>query len=391
MKTSSYKKLDPKNCVMCGMCLNHCPTYKISKNESESPRGRISIIHGLDNSQLKPSKSALEHINTCTLCLACESICPANVDFYTLMVNARDKYFKNQKLQFKIKTNLISFFLKNHYLKNIACTVIYYINNYRSRNFNNKVFKFMNYIQSYNKKYEKDYPNKKENMVGIFIGCATDLFQKEVANNAMNILRKNKINYEIIKNVKCCGSLDYNSGKIKEGIKNNKLINEKLNNEKYKSIIGYASGCSAFINKNNKDLNYQDATNFILNLLENKKNIKYKRTKKNICIHKPCTSKLAEIDFEKLFKAIKIVPGIEVFTFHDDYCCGAGAQNLIHNKDNSAKIIKSKIDFIKYKNIDYVLTCNIGCSLNFINEINTNNIKNIKVMHPITFLNNRII
>ena len=69
MEITSYKKLDPDNCAMCGMCLNHCPTYKISKNESESPRGRISIIHGLNNSMLQPSESALKHLNSCTCLL----------------------------------------------------------------------------------------------------------------------------------------------------------------------------------------------------------------------------------------------------------------------------------------------------------------------------------
>ena len=62
----SYKMLDPENCAMCGMCLNHCPTYKISNSESESPRGRISIIHGLNESMLEPSNAALKHINSCT-------------------------------------------------------------------------------------------------------------------------------------------------------------------------------------------------------------------------------------------------------------------------------------------------------------------------------------
>ena len=77
-----YKILDPDNCAMCGMCLNHCPTYKVNNNESESPRGRISIIHGLNASLLAPTESALKHLNSCTLCLACESACPAKVDFY---------------------------------------------------------------------------------------------------------------------------------------------------------------------------------------------------------------------------------------------------------------------------------------------------------------------
>ena len=80
-----YKILDPDNCVMCGMCMSYCPTYKVNNNESESPRGRISIIYALNNKMLEPSKSALSHINSCTLCLACESVCPANVNFYQLI------------------------------------------------------------------------------------------------------------------------------------------------------------------------------------------------------------------------------------------------------------------------------------------------------------------
>ena len=125
---SSYKILDPDNCAMCGMCLNNCPTYEITKNESESPRGRISIIHGLNDEMLEPSESALKHLNSCTLCMACESICPAKVNFYDLMTNARNKYFNNQTLIFKIKTILISSFLKNTFLKNIASTIIKLLN-----------------------------------------------------------------------------------------------------------------------------------------------------------------------------------------------------------------------------------------------------------------------
>ena len=79
---------------------------------------------------LEPSNSALKHINSCTLCMACESTCPAKVDFYNLMTLARNKYFKNQKLSFKFKTNLISLFLTNRFLKKLASyiLIIIYLN-----------------------------------------------------------------------------------------------------------------------------------------------------------------------------------------------------------------------------------------------------------------------
>jgi len=134
--------------------------------------------------------------------------------------------------------------------------------------------------------------------------------------------------------------------------------------------------------------NYEDATSYILNVLS-MNNANFKPSDLNVCIHKPCTTKLANINFENLIKTLKMVPKISVSIFEDRYCCGAGAQNLLHNKNNSLEIIYPKINFIKKNNIDIVLTYNIGCSLNFINAINLNNIDNVKVMHPISFFNDK--
>ena len=57
------------------------------------------------------------------------------------------------------------------------------------------------------------------------------------------------------------------------------------------------------------------------------------------------------------------------------------------------KRIKSSFahNFLKENKIDSLLTYNIGCSLNFINSINSSNDEKIKVLHPITFLNNMLV
>ncbi|MBX3691110.1 heterodisulfide reductase-related iron-sulfur binding cluster [Dokdonella sp.] len=75
-------------CVMCGLCLPHCPTYRLSRHEAESPRGRIALIRRIAAGE-PPSSSALEHLDHCLSCLSCQKVCPSQVRYGELIDGAR--------------------------------------------------------------------------------------------------------------------------------------------------------------------------------------------------------------------------------------------------------------------------------------------------------------
>jgi glycolate oxidase iron-sulfur subunit len=77
--------VETDRCVLCGLCLPHCPTYDITRNENNSPRGRIALIRAMAQKQLTPEKTLANHINSCLACFACESRCPAQVSYRKIL------------------------------------------------------------------------------------------------------------------------------------------------------------------------------------------------------------------------------------------------------------------------------------------------------------------
>ncbi|MDH5437009.1 MAG: 4Fe-4S dicluster domain-containing protein, partial [Gammaproteobacteria bacterium] len=76
---------EANRCVMCGLCLPHCPTYTQTRNENESPRGRIAMAYALAEEKLPVSESLYRHLDQCLLCRACERVCPSEVSYGHLM------------------------------------------------------------------------------------------------------------------------------------------------------------------------------------------------------------------------------------------------------------------------------------------------------------------
>lgn len=84
-------------CVQCGLCLPHCPTYRLDQAETESPRGRIAYIKAVATGMLAPTAAGDLHLDHCLGCRRCEGACPAGVEYGRLLVGARTAQFERSR------------------------------------------------------------------------------------------------------------------------------------------------------------------------------------------------------------------------------------------------------------------------------------------------------
>lgn len=99
------------NCVHCGLCLEVCPTYQLTGDENNSPRGRLRLWRKEQEGELKPDPWTEHYTSECVGCLACQPACPANVPYGEIFEQVRHQHVttgrSRPKMMLRIAANLV--------------------------------------------------------------------------------------------------------------------------------------------------------------------------------------------------------------------------------------------------------------------------------------------
>src|ERR1700722_12051866 len=98
------------DCVHCGLCLEACPTYVVTRAEMDSPRGRIYLMKALADGTLELDNDAVRHLDLCLECRGCETACPSGVHYGKLIEKAREYVEHNYRRPFseRLRNRLVA-------------------------------------------------------------------------------------------------------------------------------------------------------------------------------------------------------------------------------------------------------------------------------------------
>ncbi len=102
-------------CVHCGFCTATCPTYLLTGDELDSPRGRIYLAKDMLEKNRPADATTVKHLDRCLTCLACMTTCPSGVHYMHLVDHARQHIERTYRrpLTERVLRSFLAFVLPN--------------------------------------------------------------------------------------------------------------------------------------------------------------------------------------------------------------------------------------------------------------------------------------
>ncbi|MES9875251.1 MAG: (Fe-S)-binding protein, partial [Candidatus Sedimenticola sp. 6PFRAG7] len=236
------------HCVKCGLCLPHCPTYRITANEGDSPRGRIALIQAIAEGALTSPRADL-HLDSCLGCRNCEPACPSGVKYGALIDSARQIQAANSGLK---DPGVLWLASHAHKSWGISALRIYQNSGIRhlARIAGGEKFRRLDRLLPSPGPHEPKreiFPaaGKTRRRVGMFTGCVGRLADKNALRSATAVLNHLGIEVVMPADQRCCGAMHQHGGAPEKGEKLAEETLQTFNHRELDAIVTLASGCGA--------------------------------------------------------------------------------------------------------------------------------------------------
>lgn len=414
---------DPKlidTCVHCGFCLSTCPSYRVIGKETDSPRGRIYLMDGVNEGTIPLSSATVEHFDTCLGCLACVTTCPSGVQYDQLIAATRPQIERNypRSLPEKLLRSLIfNTFPYPNRLRFLLRPLSLYQKLgvqrlVRSLGFLPRISPQLAAMEAMlppipSQAFQDTLPElipaqgEKRYRVGMLLGCVQRLFNPEVNDATVRVLTANGCEVVIPPSQGCCGALSHHQGQEDQAKTLARQMIDSFAATGVDYVLINASGCGHTLKEYGRIL-----ADDPLYAKKSKQFVSQVRDVQEFLAEVGLTAKLSPLQAAPLTtvyqdachmlhgqkisvqprQLLKQIPGVQLREPLDAaLCCGsAGVYNILQ-PEVAEELGRQKVQNLTNTGASVIASANIGCFVQISKHLQLQG-KSILVLHPMQLL-----
>jgi len=414
---------DPKlidSCVHCGFCLSTCPSYRVIGKETDSPRGRIYLMDGVNEGTIPLSPATVEHFDSCLGCLACVTICPSEVQYDKLIEATRMQVERNHSRS-----------LPEKLLRQLIFSVFPYPNRLRlllrplglyQKTGLQKLVRSLGVIQQISPQlaameamlppisasaFQDPIPTVipaqgiQRYRVGMLLGCVQRLFNPDVNTATVRVLTANGCEVVVPNSQGCCGALTHHQGQEEQTKTLARQLIDSFADANVEFILINASGCGHTLKEYGHIL--ADDPTYANRAKEFAGKV---RDVQEFLAEVGLTTKLSPLQDQPLTMVyqdachmlhgqkisvqprtlLKQIPGVQLREPVDAaLCCGsAGVYNILQ-PEVAAELGRQKVQNLTNTGASMIASANIGCFMQISKHLELQG-KTVPVLHPMQLL-----
>jgi glycolate oxidase iron-sulfur subunit len=388
---------DIASCVACGLCLPHCPTYRLTGEESASPRGRIAAMRAVAEGRATLDDSFMEFMDLCLSCRACEDVCPSHVPFGRMMEGARAQIEPERPATERLaRTAGLDWLLS----RNWALTAAAALGPLAKPFLPNRMSRLM--PRTSLRDLARPLPRVTQpsgalkGTVALLSGCVQDRWYRPINRATVRVLSRNGWRVVVPRNQGCCGALSAHYGHLDAA---RTLARRNLEAfEGADHVVSNAAGCGAHLKEYGHLLQSDQGDARAEELAARTRDAIELLTQEGfeapaegfgdraIAYHDACHALRAQGIFREPREVLSAIPGLRVVELRNgDRCCGAAGLYNVLEPELSGELATDKVDAISESGVGVVATANPGCAMQLMASLRDAG-RRVRVVHPIEVL-----
>jgi glycolate oxidase iron-sulfur subunit len=411
-----------QQCMHCGMCLPTCPTYMETKLERNSPRGRIALMRAIADGQLEAKKAFADEMYFCLGCLACETACPAGVDYTQLFEMARAEAERspaeNSPLRKLTRWVLLDVLFARQWRLRLVGRLLWlyqalgieslvrgsgvlklFPKSWRELEAKTPIIQRYFSCDLIEAEEKPQIAPRQPLRVGLLTGCVQDLIYSQVNRDTADVLLANGCTVVTPPSQACCGSLHAHNGEYEMAKVYARRLLDLFDLDSLDFIITNAAGCGSHLKHYDRLLKDEPAylakakqwSEKVRDISEFLVEIDFRPPQKagttaTVTYHDACHLCHGQKITVQPRDVLSKIPGLDVKPLDESmWCCGsAGIYNLIQ-PEMADKLLQRKLDHIAATGATLVATGNPGCLLQIQNGLKARGTP-VECVHPVSLL-----